>query len=75
MARKNHLCPIMKKTCVGCSVYRGRHIGLWTNEEPAEGTAHAGTVPSNGNSPGWVASLHSFFKDVSDMEGTVPGWD
>ena len=75
MSRQNHLCPIMKKTCIGCSVYRGRHIGLWTNEEAAEGPARAVTAPSNGNGSDWVASMDAFFKGVAALECKEVDWE
>jgi hypothetical protein len=75
MSRQKHLCPIMKKTCIGCSVYRGRHSGLWASEEPGEGQARAASAPSNGNGSDWVASMSTFFKDVADPDGSVADWD
>lgn len=75
MSRQKYVCPITKKTRIGCSVYRGRHIGLWAGEESGEGLAHASTAPSNGNGSNWVASIDSFFKDVAGLEGGAAGWD
>jgi hypothetical protein len=68
-SRENHVCPIMKKTCIGCSIYRGRHVGLWTDEKPAR----AATAPSNGNGSDWVASpLDNFLDDMAAvLEGKV----
>ncbi len=75
MARKDHMCPIMKKTCIGCSVYRGRHMGLWTNGESASGTSRASGVPSAVNGSGdegsrWIASFDAFVKKVSGPDIT-----
>ena len=64
MSRQKLVCPFTKKTCMGCSVYRGRHSGLWAIERPA----HASTAPSNGNSSDWVASLDTFFKDAAALQ-------
>jgi hypothetical protein len=75
VSRQKYVCPITKKTCIGCSVYRGRHNGLWTSEESGEEPAHAATAPSNGNGSDWVASMGTFFKDVGDLEGEVANWD
>jgi hypothetical protein len=71
MSRQDHVCPLMKKTCIGCSVYRGRHIGLWTSERPA----HASKAPSNGKGSDWVDSLDAFLKDLARLEGTTADWD
>jgi len=65
----------MKKTCIGCSVYRGRHNGLWSGEKPGEARARAATAPSNGNGSGWVASFDTFVKDVAGLEGGAADWD
>ncbi|MGD0235106.1 MAG: hypothetical protein ABSC55_11290 [Syntrophorhabdales bacterium] len=75
MPRQKYVCPIIKKTCIRCSLYRGRHIGLWAGEESGEGPAHAATAPSNGNDSDWVASFDTFVKDVADLEGRAADWD
>ena len=75
MARKDYVCPIMKKTCIGCSVYRGRHMGLWTEEKSGEITAHTSTANSTGKGSGnngseWIASFDAFVKKVSGPDIT-----
>jgi hypothetical protein len=72
MSRQKFECPITKKTCIGCSVYRGRHIGLWAGEESGEEASHAVTPPSSGNGSNWVASFDAFVKDVG---GGAAGWE
>ena len=71
MLRGDHLCPFMKKTCIGCSVYRGRHSGLWSGE----GSDHGSPVPARSGGSGWAASLDSFFKDVAVLQGRTVDCD
>jgi hypothetical protein len=72
MSRQDdHVCPFMKKTCIGCSVYRGRHSGLWSSEA----TPHSYRAPGYGNGSDWVASLDTFFKEMRFMEDGTPGCD
>jgi hypothetical protein len=68
MSRQNHVCPFMKKTCIGCSVYRGRHSGLWTDGP----SLHRSPGSSKENGSDWVTSLNDFFKDASIMQGEDP---
>jgi hypothetical protein len=68
MSRENHVCPFMKKTCIGCSIYRGRHSGLWTDESPP----HSSADPSKKNGSDWIDALNSFFRDASIMQGEDP---
>jgi hypothetical protein len=68
MSRQDHVCPFMKKTCIGCSVYRGRHSGLWSGEA----TPHSYRAPGHGNGSDWVASLSAFAKEICVMEGKTP---
>jgi hypothetical protein len=75
VSRQKYECPITKKTCIGCSVYRGRHNGLWISEEPGEERAQAAVPPSNGNDSDWVASFDSFVNDVAGLEGGAADWD
>ena len=79
MARKDHVCPIMKKTCIGCSVYRGRHMGLWTGEEKSTNTAHVSGASSGGSGSssegsGWINSFDAFVKNVAGPEVAFD-WD
>jgi hypothetical protein len=62
MSEQKHVCPFLKKTCISCSIYRGRHIGLWSNQAQL-GTAQAS---SEGDGSDWIASLNAFFKKVND---------
>lgn len=68
MSRENHVCPFMKKTCIGCSIYRGRHSGLWTDE--SRRPSSAGRSKKNGSD--WIDSLNSFFRDAGIMQGEDP---
>jgi len=62
MSKQNHVCPFLKKTCIGCSIYRGRHIGLWSSQTQL----NTPQAPSEGDGSDWIASLNAFFKKVSD---------
>jgi len=52
----------LKTTCIGCSLYRGRHRGFWLSQAQAD-TSQAS---SEGDGSDWIASLNAFFKKVSD---------
>jgi hypothetical protein len=54
MSKQIHLCPFLKKTCVACSLYRGRHTGLVAPGSSSDGAD-------------WMTALDAFFKDVSAM--------
>jgi len=71
MSRQDHVCPFMKKTCIGCSVYRGRHSGFWADES----SSHSLSGSSRKNGSDWIASLNDFFKDISIMQGETPDED
>ncbi|OPY74761.1 MAG: hypothetical protein A4E65_03752 [Syntrophorhabdus sp. PtaU1.Bin153] len=71
MSKQNQVCPFLKTTCKGCSLYRGRHMGLW----PSHVANQTPDVPFGGNGPEWVSALNTFFKNMGDREGTMLNWD
>ena len=82
MARKDYVCPIMKKTCIGCSVYRGRHMGLWIDEKPAKQVPQASKKAastrrksSSENGSDWVTSFDAFVRSVEGPECIAFDWD
>jgi hypothetical protein len=62
MSKQNPVCPFLKKTCIGCSIYRGRHIGLWSSQTQI----NTPQTQSEGDCSDWIASLSAFFNKVSD---------
>jgi len=79
MARKDHVCPIMKKTCIGCSVYRGRHMGLWNGDDKGADAIRASRASSGkkgrrSKGSGWTDSFDAFVKNVAGPEVAFD-WD
>lgn len=62
MSNKKNVCPFLKTTCIGCSLYRGRHIGLWLGQTQVNKSEASSEVDDSD----WIASLNSFFENVSD---------
>jgi hypothetical protein len=62
MPKQNHVCPFLKTTCIGCSIYRGRHMGHWSGKAQVDTPQD----PSEGDGSDWIASLNAFFRNVSD---------
>lgn len=68
ISRQDHVCPFMKKTCIGCAIYRGRHSGLWAHESHL----HRFLGSSEGNRADWIDSLSDFFRDARIIQGEEP---
>lgn len=62
MSNKNHVCPFSKTTCIGCSLYRGRHMSIWQSQT----RVNKPELLSEGDKSDWIVSLTAFFNTMSD---------
>ncbi len=65
----------MKKTCIGCSIYRGRHVGLWNDKQKGAVRPDNSAAARKAGDSEWVSSFDAFVQSVSGTECIELTWD